>query len=200
MKTFKNGYSRSCGFDHCWRSSLSNSCAYRWIEEWRCAGEFKPEESSWFVLDFEKLSNTAIKNGYILSFEVVFSRIFAASKCMFENVACLAIKTRFMLDALPQILVIPFLWNILTLTLSYILPWKAHAQFLPSGYTGSLLWPIVLLVLNLCIASLQLRLNSIKKLSTIALALGVERTRSELIPFLTGKWKCLSVNMLIQAD
>lgn len=33
--------------------------------------------------------------------------------------------------------------------------------------------------------NLQLRLNSIKKLSTIALALGVERTRSELIPFLT---------------
>lgn len=32
---------------------------------------------------------------------------------------------------------------------------------------------------------LQLRLNSIKKLSTISLALGVERTRSELIPFLT---------------
>lgn len=31
----------------------------------------------------------------------------------------------------------------------------------------------------------QLRLNSIKKLSTIALALGVERTRNELIPFLT---------------
>ena len=31
----------------------------------------------------------------------------------------------------------------------------------------------------------QLRLNSIKKLSTISLALGVERTRSELIPFLT---------------
>ncbi len=34
-------------------------------------------------------------------------------------------------------------------------------------------------------AFFQLRLNSIKKLSTIALALGVERTRSELIPFLT---------------
>lgn len=32
----------------------------------------------------------------------------------------------------------------------------------------------------------KLRLNSIKKLSTIALALGVERTRSELLPFLTG--------------
>lgn len=32
---------------------------------------------------------------------------------------------------------------------------------------------------------MQLRLNSIKKLSTIALALGEERTRTELIPFLT---------------
>lgn len=32
---------------------------------------------------------------------------------------------------------------------------------------------------------LQLRLNSIKKLSTIALALGEERTRTELVPFLT---------------
>lgn len=32
---------------------------------------------------------------------------------------------------------------------------------------------------------LQLRLNSIKKLSTIGLALGVERTRNELIAFLT---------------
>jgi hypothetical protein len=33
---------------------------------------------------------------------------------------------------------------------------------------------------------LKLRLNSIRKLSTIALALGAERTRSELMPFLTG--------------
>lgn len=33
----------------------------------------------------------------------------------------------------------------------------------------------------------QLRLNSIRKLSSIALALGVERTRNELIQFLTGK-------------
>lgn len=32
---------------------------------------------------------------------------------------------------------------------------------------------------------IKLRLNSIKKLSTIALALGEERTRTELIPFLT---------------
>eukprot|EP00731_Ephydatia_muelleri_P009439 Em0005g25a len=33
--------------------------------------------------------------------------------------------------------------------------------------------------------AIQLRLNSIRKLSTIALALGEERTRSELLPFLT---------------
>lgn len=32
----------------------------------------------------------------------------------------------------------------------------------------------------------QRRLNSISKLGTIALALGVDRTRGELIPFLTG--------------
>ena len=37
----------------------------------------------------------------------------------------------------------------------------------------------------LSLLSQQLRLNSITKLSTIALALGVERTRTELIPFLT---------------
>lgn len=40
-------------------------------------------------------------------------------------------------------------------------------------------------LLNLIIVVFQLRLNSIKKLSTIALALGVQRTRQELIPFLT---------------
>lgn len=40
---------------------------------------------------------------------------------------------------------------------------------------------------NACVYfCVQLRLNSIKKLSTIALALGVERTRTELLPFLTG--------------
>ncbi|NXS83363.1 2AAA phosphatase, partial [Erpornis zantholeuca] len=39
----------------------------------------------------------------------------------------------------------------------------------------------------------QLRLNSIKKLSTIALALGVERTRSELLPFLTAPVHPMSI-------
>lgn len=33
-----------------------------------------------------------------------------------------------------------------------------------------------------------LRLNAIHRLSTIALALGAERTRDELIPFLDGEW------------
>uniref|UniRef100_A0A2K5MQJ7 Uncharacterized protein n=1 Tax=Cercocebus atys TaxID=9531 RepID=A0A2K5MQJ7_CERAT len=47
------------------------------------------------------------------------------------------------------------------------------------------LYPIAVLIDELCNEDVQLRLNSIKKLSTIALALGVERTRSELLPFLT---------------
>ncbi|XP_013394072.1 serine/threonine-protein phosphatase 2A 65 kDa regulatory subunit A alpha isoform-like isoform X3 [Lingula anatina] len=46
------------------------------------------------------------------------------------------------------------------------------------------LYPIAVLIDELRNEDVQLRLNSIKKLSTIALALGVERTRSELIPFL----------------
>ena len=48
------------------------------------------------------------------------------------------------------------------------------------------LYPIAVLIDELRNEDVQLRLNSIKKLSTIALALGIERTRSELIPFLTG--------------
>ena len=44
---------------------------------------------------------------------------------------------------------------------------------------------LISFLLQLRNEDVQLRLNSIKKLSTIALALGVERTRSELIPFLT---------------
>ena len=48
---------------------------------------------------------------------------------------------------------------------------------------------------SMCV--IQLRLNSIKKLSTIALALGVERTRTELIHFLTGMKTTWSMAMLI---
>jgi hypothetical protein len=45
------------------------------------------------------------------------------------------------------------------------------------------LYPIAVLIDELRNEDVQLRLNSIKKLSTIALALGVERTRS--VPFST---------------
>lgn len=44
---------------------------------------------------------------------------------------------------------------------------------------------IVVLMDELKNEDIQLRLNSIKKLSTSALALGVDRTRKELIQFLT---------------
>lgn len=53
------------------------------------------------------------------------------------------------------------------------------------GGDNDSLYPIAILIDELRNEDIQLRLNSIKKLSTIALALGTERTRSELIPFLT---------------
>ncbi|XP_065920577.1 serine/threonine-protein phosphatase 2A 65 kDa regulatory subunit A alpha isoform-like [Dysidea avara] len=50
---------------------------------------------------------------------------------------------------------------------------------------GDQLYPIAVLIDELRNEDVQLRLNSIRKLSTIALALGDERTRTELLPFLT---------------
>lgn len=47
------------------------------------------------------------------------------------------------------------------------------------------LYPIALLIDELKNEDIQLRLNSIRRLSTIARALGEERTRKELIPFLS---------------
>ena len=47
------------------------------------------------------------------------------------------------------------------------------------------LYPIAILIDELKNDDIQLRLNSIKRLSTIAKAVGEERTRKELIPFLT---------------
>lgn len=47
------------------------------------------------------------------------------------------------------------------------------------------LYPIAVLINELKNADIHLRLNSIRRLSTIARALGEERTRNELIPFLT---------------
>ena len=46
------------------------------------------------------------------------------------------------------------------------------------------LYPIAILIDELKSDDVTLRLNSIHRISTIALALGAERTREELIPFL----------------
>nr|CAH8871586.1 unnamed protein product [Trichobilharzia regenti] len=51
--------------------------------------------------------------------------------------------------------------------------------------TDESLFPIAILIDELRNEDMQTRLASIKKLSTISLALGPERTRTELIPFLT---------------
>ena len=50
----------------------------------------------------------------------------------------------------------------------------------------SCLYPVAVLIDELKNEDIQLRLNSIRRLSTIAAALGFERTRDELIPFLNG--------------
>eukprot|EP00054_Salpingoeca_dolichothecata_P012208 m.67806 g.67806 ORF g.67806 m.67806 type:complete len:581 (-) comp19837_c1_seq1:140-1882(-) len=50
---------------------------------------------------------------------------------------------------------------------------------------GDELYPIAVLIDELKDEDVQIRLNSVRRLSTIALALGEERTRSELIPFLS---------------
>lgn len=49
------------------------------------------------------------------------------------------------------------------------------------------LYPIAVLIEELKHEEVSFRLNAIRRLSTIALALGVERARDELIPFLDGK-------------
>ena len=46
--------------------------------------------------------------------------------------------------------------------------------------------PIAILIDELKNDDVEIRLNSIRRLGTIAVALGVDRTRNELIPFLTG--------------
>jgi len=49
------------------------------------------------------------------------------------------------------------------------------------------LYPIAILIDELRHDDVSLRLNAIKRLNTIALALGPQRARDELIPFLDGK-------------
>jgi len=53
------------------------------------------------------------------------------------------------------------------------------------GDSGESFEPIAILIDELKNEDVEIRLNSIRRLGTIAVALGVERTRLELIPFLT---------------
>ncbi len=62
-------------------------------------------------------------------------------------------------------------------------PAKTQANSLPQMQSDELM-PIAVLIDELKHDDVQLRLNAIKRISTIALALGAERTRDELIPFL----------------
>jgi len=47
-------------------------------------------------------------------------------------------------------------------------------------------YPIAVLIDELKNDDIQLRLNSVRRLGTIALALGPDRTRNELLPLLKG--------------
>ena len=60
--------------------------------------------------------------------------------------------------------------------------------------TDESLYPIAVLIDELKHDDVALRLNAIRRLTTIALALGPERTRDELIPFLDGAWPIDSSN------
>uniref|UniRef100_A0A1I8H4X3 TOG domain-containing protein n=1 Tax=Macrostomum lignano TaxID=282301 RepID=A0A1I8H4X3_9PLAT len=73
------------------------------------------------------------------------------------------------------------------IALNSILPASAQPsrKMTATDSANEALYPIAVLIDELRNEDVQLRLNSVKKLSTIALALGVERTRTELIPFLT---------------
>ena len=48
------------------------------------------------------------------------------------------------------------------------------------------MFPIAILIDELKNEDVQLRLNSVRRLPVISKALGTERTRNELIPYLTG--------------
>lgn len=62
---------------------------------------------------------------------------------------------------------------------------KDNSDDLPSTELDAL-HPIALLMDELKHSDVSLRLNAIKRLSIIALALGPERSRTELMPFLQG--------------
>lgn len=56
----------------------------------------------------------------------------------------------------------------------------------PEPATTEALFPLAILIDELKHDDVLLRLNAVRRLSTIAVALGPDRTREELIPFLDG--------------
>ena len=63
------------------------------------------------------------------------------------------------------------------------------------------LYPVAVLIDELKNEDVQLRLNSIRRLPSIAMALGVDRTRNELIPFLDGAFvHTILLAVLVQPD
>ena len=63
---------------------------------------------------------------------------------------------------------------------------RSHAAVRRQADKQDSLYPVAVLIDELKNEDIQLRLNSIRRLSTIAVALGAERTRNELIHFLNG--------------
>jgi serine/threonine-protein phosphatase 2A regulatory subunit A len=57
----------------------------------------------------------------------------------------------------------------------------------PTAMEDTDLYSVAVLISELKHEDIEFRLNSISKLSTITDALGPERTRTELVPFLQGK-------------
>ncbi len=60
------------------------------------------------------------------------------------------------------------------------------------------LTPIAILIDELKTDDIQLRLNAVRRLNTIARALGPERTRRELIPYLSGKFSAAFFRILLE--
>jgi serine/threonine-protein phosphatase 2A regulatory subunit A len=72
-----------------------------------------------------------------------------------------------------------------------------EVQPLPNASEEETLYPIAVLMDELKHDDVTFRLNAVRRLSTIALALGPERTRDELIQFLEGKVNSISVKLRI---
>ena len=66
------------------------------------------------------------------------------------------------------------------------LPTPRFKKMMNTDEYGDNVYPIAVLIDELKNEDVTLRLNAIHRLSKIALALGVERAREELVPFLEG--------------